>query len=125
MSKKKVLVIDDEEDFCRAIKKALEMSGKYQVITAHDARTGKKAAIVEKPDIILLDIVMPGASGSELSENLLNNPETRSIPIIFVTAIVTRKEVHSGALVGNRIIIPKPVNIQNLEAKMQKLLSAP
>ncbi len=135
MAVKKILVVDDEEDFCRGIKKTLETrksfidrllrregnqsSYEFEVLVAHNGRAGIQLAKEERPDCILLDIVMPGMSGAEVAEELLENPSTAAIPIIFVTSII--KENETGDM-GGRIFVAKPVVIEDLVAKIHSVL---
>ena len=116
---KKVLIIDDEVFFCRAIKKNLEVNDEFQVLTATRGDEGIHAAKEERPDVILLDIMMPGMSGTEVTDALLADPVTRSIPIIYVTAIVNEDDIQRGAgIAGGKDIIAKPVKINELIEKI-------
>jgi CheY-like chemotaxis protein len=124
MEAKKILVIDDEASFVNVVKRIIESRSSYQVFTATDGQTGLKLARTEKPDLILLDIVMPGMSGSDVAEDLLEDPLTRDIPIIFVTAIISKDEIGTtGGMLGNRTFIAKPVVADDLMAKINKLCS--
>ena len=124
MEKKKILVVDDEVELCRLLHIGLTASGVFQVFTTHDGETGRMLAIRENPDLILLDIVMPGMSGGELAEELRENPLTASIPIIFMTAVISAKEEpKNGACPGGRMIIAKPLNLKSLLAQIQAVLA--
>jgi len=123
MSVRKILVIDDEEHFCRALKMGLEMKSAFQVLTATRGVEGIRMAKTQKPDLILLDIMMPGMAGTEVAEELSENPVTSSIPIIFVTAIVKEDEVRKRSGVsGGRIFVAKPVKIDELIKTMNAVL---
>lgn len=116
---KKVLIIDDEVFFCRAIKKHLESKDEFQVLTATRGDEGISLARDEQPDVILLDIMMPGMSGTEVTDRLLADPVTRSIPIIYVTAIVNEDDIQRGAgIAGGKSLIAKPVKIDELVEKI-------
>src|SRR3989339_1480585 len=107
--KAKVLIIDDEEDFCHFVKLNLERSGKFQVWASTKAVTGINTAKIQQPDVILLDILMPEMDGSQVAENLLNDEATKKIPIIFLTALAQRKEVEdSSGIIGGGALFPKP-----------------
>jgi DNA-binding response OmpR family regulator len=115
MSVKKILIIDDEEYFCRALKKSLESRSPFQVLTAMRGQDGMCLAKTQKPDLILLDIMMPDMAGTEVAEKLSKDPSTSSIPIIFVTAIITQKEVKErGGISGGHNFIAKPVIVDDL-----------
>ena len=122
---KKLLVIDDEEYFCRAVKKAIEMKRDLQVLTATRGDEGLRLARTQKPDLILLDIVMPGMMGTQVAEELSQDPAMASIPVIFVTAIVKQEETErDGGFWGNRMFIAKPVVVDELLKKIDSLLSS-
>jgi DNA-binding response OmpR family regulator len=122
MPVKKILIIDDEENFCRALKKALEMRSTFPVLTATRGDEGIRLAKIHKPDVILLDIMMPGMAGTHVAEELSEDPATRSIPIIFVTAIVKEEELkESGGIIGGRSFIAKPIMIDELIKKINAI----
>ena len=122
---KKLLVIDDEQYFCRAVKKAIEMKRDLQVLTATRGDEGLRLARTQKPDLILLDIVMPGMMGTQVAEELLQDPNTASIPVIFVTAIVKKEETEREmGFLGGRMFIAKPVVVDELLKKIDSLLSS-
>ena len=115
MPVKKILLIDDEEYFCRAFKKGIEMKSKFRVLTATRADEGIRLAKTQKPDLILLDVMMPGMAGTQVAEKLSEDPATTSIPIMFVTAIVKPEEVkRSKGVFGGRTFIAKPVMMDEL-----------
>lgn len=114
---KRILLIDDEEDFCFFVRLHLERTGKYQVQTAYNGIDGIKKANTEKPDLILLDIVMPDLTGDEVAMKLMEIPGTEDIPIVFLTALASQiKEEKSSPLqqIGGRYFIAKPVNRDGL-----------
>ena len=122
---KKLLVIDDEEYFCRAVKKAIEMKRDLQVLTATRGDEGLRLARTQKPDLILLDIVMPGMMGTQVAEELLQDPNTASIPVIFVTAIVKKEDTDRAmGFLGGRMFIAKPVVVDELLKKIDSALSS-
>lgn len=122
MPVKKILIIDDEEHFCRALKKGLEMKSTFQVLTATRGKEGMRLVKTQKPDLILLDIMMPGMAGTEVAEELSNDPATASIPIIFVTAIIQQNEVRrSNGVAGGRNFIAKPVIMDELIKKINAI----
>ncbi|WP_052507576.1 response regulator [Desulfonatronovibrio magnus] len=121
--RKKILVVDDEKDLCRILSNLFTSEGGYQVLTAYDGETAMRAAIRERPDLILLDIVMPGMTGGELAEELQDNPVTASIPIIFMSALVTENEVQNiGYCTGGRMICAKPLVMEELLKHIETVL---
>lgn len=122
-NKRKLLIIDDEEDFCYFVKLNLERTGKFQVSVASQARAGISLAKVNQPDLILLDILMPDMDGSQVAEDLLLEPTTKKIPIVFLTALAQKKEVESAeGVIGGRTFIAKPVTPQELIARIETVL---
>ena len=121
--KSKILIIDDEENFCHFVKLNLERTGRFEVLVATRAQTGISLAQKNSPDLILLDILMPDMDGSMVAENLLQDPATKKIPIVFLTALAQRKEVESSdGLIGGRTFIAKPVTSQELMSRIDLIL---
>lgn len=86
MMKKKILVVDDELDVAKALKIRLKANG-YNVILAYDSIQGYTMANKERPDLIILDIMIPGGGGFVVAERLKHGEATHHIPIIFLTGI--------------------------------------
>jgi two-component system alkaline phosphatase synthesis response regulator PhoP len=87
--KKKVLLVDDDPDFVEAVKVIVE-SGGYDVRVAYDGKEGLEAVAEEKPDIIVLDVMMPVMNGHECCAKLKSDEATAKIPIILLTAVADR-----------------------------------
>lgn len=120
---KKILIIDDEEDFCYFIKKNLEAISNYKIITATKGKKGIQIARKIKPDLILLDIMMPGIDGFEVLKRLKKSEKTQNIPVIMFTA---KDEDQSkiralGSFCDDYIV--KPVENVVLKGKIHKVLS--
>ncbi|MCX5696791.1 MAG: response regulator [Candidatus Omnitrophica bacterium] len=121
---KKILIVDDEEDFTKLIKLNLERTGKYEVKTENQGAFGFTTAKAFKPDLILLDILLPDAEGSEVASQLKDDEATRNIPIVFLTAIIAKQEVkESGGVIGGHPFISKPVDIKQLIEVIDKNIS--
>ena len=115
VSKKTILIVDDEEDFCHFVKLNLEQTGNFDVLTANNGTDGISMANRYQPDLILLDIIMPNMTGTQVAEALRNDKATKNIPIIFVTAIVKRGEVGASEFqFGGNYFIFKPVKLDEL-----------
>ena len=107
---KKVLVVDDEQDFCYFLKKNLESSGDFEVSICNESANGIALIKQVKPDLVLLDIVMPGISGSDIAGLMREDRDLRDIPFAFLTAIIKQDEVVQGqGHVGGETFIAKPV----------------
>lgn len=122
---KKILVVDDEAGFARLLKLNLEETGRFEVQTENKGSQALSTARSFKPDLILLDIIMPDIDGSEVANRLKNDPTTRDIPILFLTALVKNQEVEttSGAI-GGHIFLAKPITtdelVQSIEGALGK-----
>ncbi len=124
--KKKILMIDDEVAFTKVVKLTLELTGHYEVCAETDSRQAIATARQFWPDIIILDVVMPGLDGGEVLMQLRADPVLRNIPIIFLTAIVRQKEVdeHDG-LIGGSFYLAKPVSADDLIAAIEQHVRPP
>ena len=91
----KILIVDDVVSNVLLLKVLLKNLN-YQIATANDGLQALSAVETEKPDLILLDVMMPGLNGFEVAEKLKENPETRDIPIIFLTALNATSDVVRG-----------------------------
>lgn len=121
----KVLIIDDEVDFCYFVKKNLDQNGLFDAIVATNGNDGIKMAKNEKPDIILLDLFMPDMPGEDVADALKENVITAKIPILFVTALATNTDIVDDAenKIGNNFILPKPIRTKKLIETILKILS--
>ena len=113
---KKILVVDDEEKITMFLKAYLEETGKYQVHTENSGQGAYEAAQSFCPDLILLDIMMKDMSGDALANKIKGDPLLRMTPIVFLTGIVTKKEVEeNGGVIGGYPYLAKPIlNMQEL-----------
>lgn len=121
-----ILAVDDEESLTFFIKLNLQNDSRYdfKVTTANGGEEGLKLARSVKPDLILLDIMMPDMSGTEVAEKLLQDPRTKNIPIIFMTAVVQKDEVaEEGGIIGGREFIAKPVDRDELIGRIEATLN--
>ena len=124
MSRQKILLIDDEEDFCYFAKLNLEKTGNYTVFTATGGREGIALAGQHKPDLIVLDVMMPRMDGGQVAQALLEDEATRAIPIVFLTAVIREEEVSkSGGRIGGRHFIAKPITPEKLVESIEYYLS--
>lgn len=127
MAKKKILVVDDEEHIVKLMESRLKANG-YDVITAHDGREGVRKAREALPNVILMDIMMPNLTGGEAVKQLKDDPLTRDIPVIFLTAMLTKEEeknFKSGIEVdlSHYPAIAKPFDPEDLLDKIQKAIA--
>lgn len=120
---KKILIIDDEKDFGFFVKQNLELVGGYSVIVATSGKDGIAAALRYKPDLILLDVIMPQMSGFEVLQELKNGTATTMIPVIMLTAVDTDEAKEKALGLYNEDYIVKPVAISELKAKIDAVLA--
>jgi len=121
---KKVLIVDDEEDALKMLGKRLTVEG-YSVITATNGKDAIALAKSQHPDIIILDIIMPEMEGGEVAAVLKEHPLTRSIPVILLTAILSKAEEEKyGSMVGGHITLAKPLDAEKLLEQMKILLDS-
>jgi CheY-like chemotaxis protein len=123
MRKKRILIIDDEESFTQLVKLNLEATRKYEVKTENKGSLGLVAAKQFKPDLILLDLIMPDMGGGEVSCQLKIDGDTKNIPIVYLTAVMTKEEVEArGGIVSGLQVIAKPVTTEQLIDVIEKNL---
>ena len=120
---KKILIIDDEKDFGFFLKQNLEFGGKYSVMVATNGKDGIATAARQRPDLILLDVIMPQMSGFEVLRTLKETQETTSIPVIMLTAVDTHEAKEKALGLYNEDYIVKPVAISELRAKIDGVFS--
>jgi len=121
MSSKTVLIVDDEAPIREMIAVALEMAD-YRVLEAENAQTGHAMALDQKPDLILLDWMMPGTSGIELARRLKREEATAEIPIILLTAKGEEDNKVQGLEAGADDYITKPFSPRELVARLKAVL---
>jgi CheY-like chemotaxis protein len=113
--KKRILVVDDEPALTRMVKLNLEQTGRYEVRTENAGRRAIETAREFRPDLILLDVMMPGMLGSEIAAQLQQDPELRAINFVFLTAFVTKdEELRSSGQIGGHTFIAKPISADEL-----------
>ncbi len=118
---KKILFIEDEPDQVMVIKTRLEANG-YDVVTANDGLTGLKYATEESPDLILLDIIMPGMDGVEVAKRLKADEETKDIPIIVITASGEKAMEERCIKAGCEGVMRKPYDSKKLLEDIKKYI---
>src|SRR6202163_3259249 len=117
MNKKRILLIDDEASNTRPMKVNLGRTGRYEVQTENNALHALETARQFKPDLIFLDVMMPELDGGQVAGQIEADPELKNVPIIFLTAIVTRNETGAkGVVKAGRKFIAKPLNLEALVA---------
>lgn len=121
VKKRKILVVDDEVALLEVMKTSLEIEG-FDVVTAMSGEIGLVSAVVDEPDIILLDIMMPDIDGWEICERLRSDRRTKYIPIIMLTALGETHHIVKGFEYGADDYIAKPFNSAELFARIKSVL---
>ena len=120
--KKKILVIDDEKEFCQLLKLGLERLGPFEVSTCSSAVQAIPTIRAVRPHLIFMDIQMPEMSGDEIADLLRADEDLKRVPIVFITAIVTENELSGqGNRIGENYCFAKPVKIEELAKVAKKL----
>ena len=119
---KRILFIEDELNVRQVVKACLEALGGWNVLLAASGQEGLAKAVSEKPDAILLDVMMPGMDGLALLQELKSNPVTQSIPIVFLTARLSLTEPQRFQELGVQGAIAKPFNSLTLAPKIANAL---
>ncbi|MFC2050641.1 two-component system response regulator [Chloroflexota bacterium] len=125
-SKTKILLVDDDKDFVEATTMVLE-SKPYEVVVAYNGDDGLAKARKEKPDLIILDIIMPVKDGFRAAEQLKKDPDLKNIPVIMLTSFSekggeTSLSVSQGFVLDTEDYVDKPVTPEELLKRVERLL---
>ncbi len=122
-SKQRILVVDDEASFTRLLKLNLEQTGGYEVLVENSAVEALAAARRFKPDLVLLDVMMPEMDGGSLAAQLRSSAALENVPIVFLTAAVKKEEVESRrGQIGGFPFLAKPVDLAELVEFLREFL---
>jgi DNA-binding response OmpR family regulator len=122
MLRKRILIVDDEESFCKMVKRNLELKGDFVVEMATNGKRGIDLAKKLKPDLIVLDIMMPKMSGFEVLEKLKKDVDTITIPVIMLTAREDQESQIKAAQLYDDLYLIKPIDAPTLKAKIEEVL---
>jgi CheY-like chemotaxis protein len=120
------LIIDNNRDFTYSAKRALEMTGRYFVCEENDASKAHQTPQNLKPDLILLDIGLPETDGGEVAARVQSDPALHRIPIVFLTAVVTKAEgrPRPGLRIQGQPFLAKPISLPELIEGIEEKLPA-
>ncbi len=121
MAREKILVVEDDEDIMELIAYNLEKE-RYAVLKCDTGEKALARAIRNPPDLILLDLMLPGMDGIEVCKRLKGDPKTRAIPVLMVTAKGEESDVVAGLEVGADDYLPKPFRPRELVARLRAVL---
>jgi CheY-like chemotaxis protein len=120
--KRRILVIDDEEDIRELLQLSLEMSSSWEVFTAGSGQEGLEIALTSQPDAIILDVVMPEMDGPATFKQLQQNPATRNIPVVLLTAKVQATEQPRYTQLGVKAVLSKLIDPLSFAEQLARVL---
>ena len=121
--KKRILVVDDNAGDTQLLKRYLEETNEYVVCEENDPRAALLTAEKFQPHLILLDVLMPEMDGGELASSFKANPTFRTVPIVFLTAKLTKQEVaNCGGSIGGYPFLAKPIVLPEVAACLKRQL---
>jgi two-component system, cell cycle response regulator DivK len=120
----KILYVEDNEDNVYMLKMRLELLGDFEVVAAEDGEKGCAMALAEHPDVILMDLEMPVVDGWEATRRLKDDPQTRDIPIIALSAHALAGEREKALAAGCDEFDTKPIEFERLVATLRRVLAA-
>jgi len=120
---KKIMLVDDDADLINLLKIKLEKTGRYKVVYTTNGIRAQKMAQQESPDLIICDIDMPDMDGGEVKLALSENEQTRDIPVLFHSSLVSKSDVaRSGGIIGGKQMISKSAEIKELITRIESLI---
>lgn len=117
----KILLVDDEADIRKVAQLSLTAIGKFTTVTASSARQAIELAATEHPDLILMDMMMPGMDGLSALAELRSSPELQAIPVVFFTAKVQQQEIDHYLRVGAVGVVEKPFDPLALSEQIRRI----
>ncbi len=119
---RKVLLAEDEEDIQKVARMSLQFQGRWEVVVASNGEECLSKVSTERPDLILLDAMMPRMDGYETCRRLKADPTTRDIPVIFLTAKAQESEIRKGLELGAVGYLVKPFDPMRLASQIREIL---
>jgi two-component system phosphate regulon response regulator PhoB len=119
---KRILVIEDDPDIALSLRLKLEREGGFSVATAHDGAAGLRLAVSQPPDLVLLDVNLPGMDGFEVCRHLRAEPATAATPVIMLTARISEADRVTGLDLGADDYITKPFSPKEALARVRAVL---
>jgi CheY-like chemotaxis protein len=123
MSEALVLVVEDNERNLKLVRDVLEFAG-YQVISAMSAEAGLSLAHERTPDLVLMDLQLPGIDGVEALRQLRSSPQTKHLPVVAVTAFAMREDRERALAAGFDGYLEKPISVRELPEQVRHFLAA-
>ena len=122
MVNKRILLVDDDEKMLKLFGDLLLSQG-FEVISANNGNDGLRLAIEKMPNLIILDVMMPGKDGGQVGRDLFENNKTKNIPVIFLTSLVSEEEVgKDGGKIAGRFYMSKSTDKKELIKKIKEII---
>jgi DNA-binding response OmpR family regulator len=119
---RKILLVDDEVGFAELLRDLLSMDN-YDVEVANDGMEGLEKMATFQPQVIISDVVMPRMSGFEMFKKVKANPDTASIPFLFITGFQDERVLAEARKIGIFGILKKPIDVEQIEERLEALLA--
>lgn len=125
MNKKRILVVDDETSITTLLQLTLEKTGQYTVRAENNGAKVLAAMREFKPDVVLLDVMMPGMDGGVVAEKIQSAPDCKNVSLIFLTAAVKKEEIDAcGGMIGGFPYVAKPLNARGIVNMIERQFAA-
>ena len=121
MANELILIVEDNEKNLKLVRDVLQFAG-FDVVAASSAEQGVAMAIERPPDLVLMDLQLPGMDGTEALRQLRNSPRTRSVPVVAVTAFAMKDDRERALDAGFDGYLEKPISVQALPAQVRSFL---
>jgi excisionase family DNA binding protein len=121
--RKRILIVDDEPAVVGFIEGTLRLEGDYELATAYDGFEAGHQLIAFQPDLIILDLMLPGVDGFEVCQRVKTNPDTQHVRILAVTGFATEENIEKALQAGADDYLEKPLKLEDLTVKVQQLLA--
>lgn len=118
-----LLIVDDDPEVGLSLKRGLERTGRYRVLTAEGGEEGLALAQAHRPHVILLDMLMPRMTGADLAAALRGSPATAGVPVVYLTGILGKEdEAALGGCIDGQRFLAKPASVEEIDAALREAL---
>src|SRR5215470_4355725 len=121
-NKPRILIVDDNPRFSQSVRRILQQSGQYVACVENDAASALETARSFKPDLVLVDLIMPQMDGAEVAAQIESDWALHGVPIVFVTGLVTPDEARNGQRIDGHRAVSKPISSSDLLNVVEKSL---
>jgi len=122
-NKPRILIVDDNPRFSQSVRRILQQSGQYVACVENDAASALETARSFKPDLVLVDLIMPQMDGAEVAAQIESDWALHGVPIVFVTGLVTPDEARNGQRIDGHRVLSKPISSPALLSAVEESLA--